>query len=218
MLTHEALKTRQRAIRHTFPEGLGLRVHRALSWLNRADQESEDDDARFIFLWIGFNAAYAQEMNSRTSQPEQGLFIDFLQKLINLDKEDQIYTMLWGKYSSSIRLLLDNPYVYQPFWDFHAEQGTDERVWKDRFEQSKQTAGVALANKDSLTILRLVLNRLYVLRNQLVHGAATWNSKQNRQQMADGARFMGELLPLVIHLMMENSNRAWGEASYPVVA
>lgn len=49
MLTHEALKTRQRAIRHTFPEGLGLRVHRALSWLNRADQETEDDDARFIF-------------------------------------------------------------------------------------------------------------------------------------------------------------------------
>ena len=32
-----------------------------LSWLHRAEQ-CEDEDGRFIFLWIAFNAAYAQDL------------------------------------------------------------------------------------------------------------------------------------------------------------
>ena len=54
---HATLKARQRELRHAFPESLGLRVHCALSWLYRAEQEPDDYDARFIFLWIAFNAA-----------------------------------------------------------------------------------------------------------------------------------------------------------------
>jgi hypothetical protein len=34
--SYERLKTRQRAERHGHPPNLALRVHRALSWLNRA--------------------------------------------------------------------------------------------------------------------------------------------------------------------------------------
>ena len=58
MSAYQHLKTRQRAERVNYPEHLSLRVHRALSWLNRAEQ-CQDDDGRFIFLWISFNAAYA---------------------------------------------------------------------------------------------------------------------------------------------------------------
>ena len=60
-LTFQALKEKQRAIRSGFPETMGLRVHRAISWIGRAEACEEDDDARFIFLWIAFNAAYADE-------------------------------------------------------------------------------------------------------------------------------------------------------------
>ncbi|MDD2599899.1 MAG: hypothetical protein PHO37_11855 [Kiritimatiellae bacterium] len=35
-----------------------LRVHRALSWL-QATNESPAPDAKFIFLWIAFNAVDA---------------------------------------------------------------------------------------------------------------------------------------------------------------
>ena len=57
----ERLKARQRAERHDWPENLGLRVHRALSWMHRAEQleQGEDPDGQFILLWIAFNAAYA---------------------------------------------------------------------------------------------------------------------------------------------------------------
>jgi len=59
-LSHETLKSKQRNIRGDFPENLGLRVHRALSWLQRAEMADDDFDAAFIFYWIAFNASYAE--------------------------------------------------------------------------------------------------------------------------------------------------------------
>ena len=46
---HSRLKTYQRASRAGFPDSLGLRVHRALSWLERAEH-CTDEDSAFIFL------------------------------------------------------------------------------------------------------------------------------------------------------------------------
>ena len=42
--TFASLKAKQRLIRKTFPENLGLRVHRGLRWLDRADKEVEAGD------------------------------------------------------------------------------------------------------------------------------------------------------------------------------
>lgn len=47
------LKEKQRSIRAGFPESLGLRVHRSLSWLSRAEEFADDLDVRFILLlWM----------------------------------------------------------------------------------------------------------------------------------------------------------------------
>ena len=58
-------------------------MHRALSWLKRAEQlEAQDDvDGEFIFLWIAFNAAYATEIDEKYRESEQQTFRGFLQKL-----------------------------------------------------------------------------------------------------------------------------------------
>jgi len=48
-LTHAELKTKQRAIREGFPQTMGLRAHRAISWIGRAETCGADDDAKFIF-------------------------------------------------------------------------------------------------------------------------------------------------------------------------
>jgi hypothetical protein len=66
-------------------------------------------------------------------------------------------------------------------------------------------------------VLAQVLRRLYTLRNQLVHGGATWNSSVNRSQVADGAKILGLIVPTVIHIMLEDENRFWGDPCYPVV-
>lgn len=61
-LAYATLKARHRLARDGHPAALALRIHRALSWLYRAEQ-AEDADGKFIFLWIAFNAAYAQEFD-----------------------------------------------------------------------------------------------------------------------------------------------------------
>ena len=55
-MNYAELKTRQRAERHAHSPNLAIRVHRSLSWLNRAEQ-ADDLDGRYVFLWIAFNAA-----------------------------------------------------------------------------------------------------------------------------------------------------------------
>ena len=61
-LNFKKLKKKQREIRVNFSELIGLRIHRCLSWLDRAERAGTDYDAAFIFLWISFNAAYAEEI------------------------------------------------------------------------------------------------------------------------------------------------------------
>ena len=49
-LTHASLKAKQRLLREDFPENMGIRVHRSLSWLCCAEQSEENKDGQFIYL------------------------------------------------------------------------------------------------------------------------------------------------------------------------
>jgi len=57
------------------------------------------------------------------------------------------------------------------------------------------------------------------LRNQLLHGGATWNSSVNRDQIRDSVNFLSKFVPCVIDIMMSSNspNIIWGDACFPVV-
>jgi len=114
-MNYQALKDRHRAERDAFHPNLSLRVHRALSWLNRAEQLDDDPDGRFIFLWIAFNAAYATEIDERFRLSEQETFRAFLAKLVDLDGKGRFAELVWTEFPTSIRVLLNNQYVFQDF-------------------------------------------------------------------------------------------------------
>ena len=214
-LEHAALKQRHRLVRDGHPASLTLRIHRALSWLHRAEQ-ADDVDGKFIFLWIAFNAAYAQELDDSDRTSDKAAFTAFLQKLCNLDSNKRIDELIWKEFSGSIRTLLDNPYVFHLFWEFQRGK-IDADEWKDRFAHAKRSVQAALASGNTPVLLSVMFNRLYTLRNQLIHGGATWDGKVNRDQLRDCTRLMGKLVPLIIALMMDNPTALWGEAVYPVV-
>jgi hypothetical protein len=213
---HAELKTRQRAERDGHPENLALRVHRALSWLDRAERSGDDLDARYIFLWIAFNAAYATEIDERYRPTEQGLFQDFIEKLLKLDVLGHISALVWQEFSGSIRMLLDNKFVFKDFWSLQTGV-IEQEAFELRFAAAKHAARKALGAQDTGTVLSIALSRLYVLRNQLMHGGATWNSTVNREQLRDGGNLLGKLVPLIIELMMDNPKTLWGDACFPVV-
>lgn len=211
-LEHSVLKQRHRLVRDGHPTSLTLRIHRALSWLHRAEQ-SEDMDGKFIFLWIAFNAAYAQELDDSDRTSDKVTFTAFLQKLCDLDTSKYIDDLIWKEFSGSIRMLLDNPYVFHLFWEFQRGRISKEE-WKDRFASAKKSAQSALVSGNTPALLSVMFNRLYTLRNQLIHGGATWDGKVNRDQLRDCTRLLGKLVPVIIALMMDNPNALWGDAVY----
>ena len=202
-LTHAHLKAKQRELRSGFPETMGLRVHRSISWIDRAEDAS-DDDGRFIFLWIGFNAAYADEEEFHNAAPgERAAFASYFRKVVALDTGQRVYDAIWNNFSGPIRVLLHNRYVFNPFWQHH--NGIDGyEDWEERFTASERRFARALRARDAVEVLSLVFDRLYVLRNQLVHGGASWNSRVNRDQVRDGAAILAFLMPVFVDVMMDH--------------
>lgn len=202
--------------RQDYSEDFRLRIHRALSWLNKADN-SDDLDFRFISLWIAFNAIYAKELKLRTNTSERSDFSLFLQLISQLDQEKKIYQLVWENFASNIRVLLENQYVFQPFWDYH-NGIISEAAWKEAFTQANQRARQALGNNDTDTVLNIVFERLYTLRNQIVHGGATHNSQVNRSQLVDGCAILSRITPQILMIMMQHHQRSdWGQPFYPVI-
>ncbi|MGX2987135.1 hypothetical protein [Ursidibacter sp. B-7004-1] len=63
-----------------------------------------------------------------------------------------------------------------------------------------------------------MFGRLYTLRNQIIHGGATYNSRVNREQLRDGCNVLKLLIPAMLQIMMENHSEIdWGKPFYPVV-
>lgn len=214
-LCHPALKEKQRALREGFPTELTLRVHRGLSWFGRACEEQHDADVRFILLWIAFNAAYASDLDVAVANDREKFRL-FFKTLIDLDEADRIYALVWTRFSNEIRLLLDNRYVFAPFWA-HQNGVPGNADWEERLIKSKRVAAKAVAAHDTPTILSVLFDRLYILRNQLIHGGATWCSSVNREQVRDGASILVNLVPTFLDIMMENPQHPWGMPFYPVV-
>ncbi len=215
-MNHQSLKTKQRNLRENFSDNLGLRVHRALSWLDKAEQCVDDLDGQFIFLWIAFNAAYANEIDDNKRFSEQKTFKNFIKRLCELDKDNNLTNLVWHEFTGSIRVLLANKYVFKPFWDYQNKKVTEEQ-WLQSFKNANARAHKALGSKNTKAVLAEIFARLYMLRNQLLHGGSTYNSSTNREQMRDAVAFLSKFVPIIINTMLDNGKEVWGDACFPVV-
>lgn len=193
----------------------GLRMRRATSWLDRAAREGGDPDAAFIFCWIAFNAAYADEREER----EWVLFDDYFYRILNLESGRVIHRAVWQRFRGPIDEFVGNRFVHWRFWEHQdGKEGADD--WTRRLEQDQRRVREALARQrthETKDVLRILFSRLYVLRNQLLHGGATWNSSVNRRQVGDGARVMFFLVPIFVDVMLDNPGEDWGTPRFPVV-
>ena len=114
-------------------------------------------------------------------------------------------------------MFLENPYVFQPFWDYQNQKIT-QTAWKKDFEIERKRVNFALQEYDTIQILIILFNRLYTLRNQIMNGGATYNSSVNRKQLKDACIILIALIPAFIHILLENSQRLdLGQPFYPVV-
>lgn len=192
---------------------LRIRIHRAISWVKSAEQYEGDADIAFCSYWIAFNACYAQEEISH-SESERDQLKCFLDKIIQHDTEQSIYQCLWYRYSDYIRGLVNNHYLFPLFWK---NLQNPHIHWERHFNNSKKRAFQSLANNQTLSLLCIVFDRLYMMRNQIVHGGATYQSSLNRKQTNDSTAFMKDIMPVIIQIMINNPSTNWGDVFYPPV-
>lgn len=188
-----------------------IRIHRACSWLQQAEAaEGTDLDVPLICQWIAFNSLYGQwNEHTREPAPDRECWRTFLERILSLDADGHIAGLL-NEHKPLVMSLLEDEFLSRFFW----EDPSDRQAGKAR--KAKFSARTwYLENKWSL-ILDRVIERIYLLRCQLVHGAATHGSELNRKSLRRCATMLGHLLPAILLVMMEyGANEEWGPMCYP---
>ena len=194
-------------------EILAIRIHRAISWLKSAEKQEGNLDMKFISLWVSFNACYAVDINGLSSKSEKAKLRDFTSSLVEFYRT-RLYNLFWEKFSGPVKVLIENKFVFEKFWEYTRGESDD---YEFAFNKSITAASNCLSKQNIEGLLEIVLERLYTLRNQLIHGGATYNSKLNRAQLRDACNIMQLLVPIIIDIMLENGEHNWGEIAYPVI-
>jgi hypothetical protein len=140
----------------------------------------------------------------------------FFSALLAIDTDKRLSELMLGQFSGPVRTLIANKYIFEPFWKALRDHDSSRR-WEEQLSSSVKLATRALLDGKAETVLNVVFDRLYVLRNQLLHGGATWNSSVNREQVKNGARIMLSVVPTMIELMLDHPEKDFGEIYYPVV-
>jgi hypothetical protein len=136
VISAATLKDRHRQIRDSQSENARTRLHRAISWLARSEAESADADACFIFQWVALNAAYAREFSRDENERER--FRAFTTALVQLDARRSLHQALFEQFTGPIRTLIDNKFVFEPFWAAMREHDSSGQ-WERQFAASRKS-------------------------------------------------------------------------------
>lgn len=189
-----------------------VRVHRAVSWIGRAEGAA-DADARFLFLWIAFNALYAEDHDPSGWGSERKDQQRFFEAMDSCARVSGVHDAIWTRYYDAILRLIRNHYAYWAFWK-HRNAVPGFADWQARWERENARIKTTLFAHDTRSLLKILFDRLYVVRNQLLHGGATWGGRLNRSQVEDGAAILGTLVPIFVELIMDHPDRDWGRPHY----
>jgi len=191
-------------------QAFSVRIWRGLSWLERSES-APDVEGRFISLWIAFNAVYGYLQEDGFSAPDHATWQAFLAAIAKADTAGHLGRILWDRQVDVLRLI-DSKYQFRPFWLGHPEA-------EQKLKRSRRQAIMHFNDQSVVGVLEELFERLYVLRQQVFHGAATASSKLNRRAMKLGTGILAAVIPAIIGIMIAAGPEAdWGEICFPPVS
>ncbi len=189
-----------------------IRFHRACSWLDRVEKNADrqDLDVDLISLWISFNALYGQwDEQRREPVPDRESWKNFINRMLKLDQTGYLSAAL-TEHRRLVLSLLDDEYLSRHFW----QEPCAATAGKAR--RSKHSAHSWYVEKRWIMILETVLDRVYFMRCQIVHGAATHGGKLNRTSLKRCVWMMQRLLPALLLVWIDHgADEEWGPLCYP---
>jgi hypothetical protein len=207
-----ALRSRFRALAKAdreANEGFCIRVWRALSWLERAETlDPTDIEGRFISAWVSFNALYGQLDPDHRAWGDREAWSTFLAHVWRIDAEMVIHKLMQKRQMRVLRIV-DDKFLHHRFWH-------EGDAAKKLMDQERRDAMKWFGSPKMDRVLRLLFDRLYVMRNQLLHGASTKGSKLNRRPLREAGNLLIELMAAILEVMIAHGvAEDWGELCYP---
>ena len=187
-----------------------IRIHRALSWLEAAEQ-AHSIDLAFISSWIGFNALYSSSEIDNPKQESKKIW-NFIRELAYLDHGNLLWSLLCFENTVLAKRIVANELLFIIFWN---SMHNYEESWEESFFYSNQEIQSFLEDKNIARYVSAIMQRIYLLRNQLIHGGSTHKGRMNRSQVEDCKVLLMQLLPCMISIMMQYPKKNWGELCYP---
>jgi hypothetical protein len=205
---------KQRLLAERPDHPMPIRFHRACSWLARVEKMSQprDDDFALLAMWIGFNALYGR-WNTSSGEPESdyACWRQYLSRILTLDGEGRIRSVLTA-HKRLVIALFDDPYLSAYFWD----EPTNKRAGRAR--KSKFDARSWYVEEAWELIVERLMDRIYLMRCQLVHGASTYGGKLNRTSLKHCATMQDHLVRAVLEVIIDHgADEDWGPLCYPPV-
>ena len=170
----------------------------------------EDADLALVAQWIAFNSLYGQwDVGNRQSLPDRECWRVFLDRIVDLDTARYVSGILLEQ-KALVLSLFDDAYLSNLFW----QDPCPKRVSQAR--HVRQQALTWYIESNWKAILDNVVERIYVLRCQLIHGAATFGGKLNRRSLRRCTQMLGHLLPAVLLVWIDfGADEDWGILCYP---
>ena len=120
----------------------------------------------------------------------------------------EINEIIQEKYKSEIYNIINNKWVMTSFWEGKSWDFEMDKI------KNKDDINEALNKGDPSIVLKILFENLYVIRNQIFHGNATYNGSNNRDTVKNGTKILQDLIPLFIEIMMKNPDEDWGSVSF----
>ena len=191
-----------------------IRLHRVCRWLgeSQALYAAGHEDVGYITSWISWNALYGQaRADSADSAFRQ--MQTCISALLQLDRNGFLEGWAYQQ-RGQLAGLLENPFLSRWFWnEIDADHEVNLRMYVDR-----GFADRLIEARQWPKLLEEMLGRLYVLRNQLMHGGSTPGGSVNRAQLAQG-RVLEPFLIAALQTLIHSDNKwhDWGPLPYPVL-
>jgi hypothetical protein len=182
-----------------------------MTGIHRCEQaEGADADLALICRWVAFNSLYGQwDAPRREPRVDRECWRQYLDRLLAMDDSGHIAGMLQAQRELVIAML-DDAYLSPFFW----QDPTDRQASKAR--KARYDARTWYVEKQWGMLLDRLLERVYLMRCQLMHGAASFGSRLNRTSLARCNAMMARLIEAVLLAMIDHGEAAdWGLMCYP---
>jgi len=199
-------------------QSLEDRLQRADSWIQataalRPDQMHES----FIFLYIAFNCLYGRrKYEGDETQIGQDL-AEFFKKILAMHDRDVESggAILKSAIAAARRdgaVLIRDKFLANRYWRGGSSVALQKQLNREASMVEEQ---LALGSYD--LFLDLTFRRISVLRNQVMHGCATYGSRSYGQaSLAKGLRFLNVMVPAFYELTKRYGHEVkWDPVPYP---